>query len=65
MPWPDHGWAVGEYGALYHWDGERWSPTYSPTRFDYNGVVMVSETDGWIVGEDWGSRGVILRYAVP
>jgi hypothetical protein len=25
-------WAVGERGAILHWDGQRWSPVASPTQ---------------------------------
>jgi hypothetical protein len=51
-------WAVGRGGDIYNYDGSRWNSLTSPTTSTLNDVFMVSENDGWAVGND----GVILRY---
>ena len=51
------GWAVGNYGHIYHYDGSDWSlnatVAYTPFYFD-----MLSATDGWIAGR----AGHIYHY---
>jgi len=51
-------WAVGYYGSIFNFDGERWNSVTSPTTDHIYGIFMVSSSDGWAVG----SNGVILRY---
>ena len=52
------GWAVGDSGAMLHWDGTSWQNVPSPAPYSLFSVAMVSETDGWSVG----SSGAILHY---
>jgi photosystem II stability/assembly factor-like uncharacterized protein len=46
------GWAVGEEGSIYHWDGDSW--TALDTAFEENlwGIDMLAANDGWAVGEE-------------
>lgn len=52
------GWAVGDAGAIIHWNGTSWQAAASPTTNDLTAVHMVSATDGWAVG----SYGTILHW---
>lgn len=51
-------WFVGGYGVILHWDGNQIQSATSPTTNALYDVKMISENDGWAVGEG----GVILRY---
>jgi YVTN family beta-propeller protein len=61
----DGGWAVGEAGIIFHYDGATWSQwtsfnnggTVLPTQ-GLNGVSMSNITDGWAVGDG----GTIFHY---
>jgi hypothetical protein len=45
------GWAVGEEGSFYHWDGTTWSlHTQISDYFGSYAVDMVTDTDGWAAG---------------
>ncbi len=55
---PSEGWAVGDAGAILHWDGAAWSPVLSPTDLNLAGVAFASPTDGWAVGK----AGTILHW---
>lgn len=49
----------GIYGGnLWHWNGSSLQAVTKSTTNDINGIHMMSETDGWAVGDG----GVILRY---
>lgn len=52
-------WGIGTEGLVMHYDGEQWERVSVPTQANLLDIEMLSETDGWIVGED----GVILRYS--
>jgi hypothetical protein len=54
------GWAVGDGGAIFYWNGIRWSAVESPTDADLDGVAFSSPGSGWATGRG----GVILRYAL-
>lgn len=56
----DDGWAVGDGGAILHFDGEQWIAVESPTDADLDGVAFSSPGEGWAISRD----GVILRYAL-
>ena len=56
---PDHGWAVGDAGALLRWDGVRWRAVPAPTANALLGLSLLSDGTGWAVGE----RGTVLRLA--
>ncbi len=51
-------WAVGEAGAIVHWDGTRWAPFASGTTQRLNSVWGSGPTNVWAVGE----MGTILRW---
>ncbi|MGH7191953.1 MAG: hypothetical protein ACREJM_00285, partial [Candidatus Saccharimonadales bacterium] len=70
-----NGWAVGDGGAIWHYDGTSWRPTASPnvTSYPFRGagialysVWMVSPVEGWAVGGTMYSTGknpaIIERY---
>lgn len=44
------GWAVGEGGAIVHWNGTEWANFTSPTNATLFSVSMVGSDDGWAVG---------------
>lgn len=52
-------WGIGPEGLVMHYDGKQWERVSVPTQANLLAIQMLSETDGWIVGED----GVILRYS--
>jgi hypothetical protein len=45
----EDGWAVGDYGAIIHWNGSDWTNVTSPTNDRLESVFMVSSSDGWAV----------------
>lgn len=57
---PSSGWAVGDGGAIFHWNGAKWSAVDSPTGANLDGVAFSSPGDGWATGRD----GVIIRYSL-
>lgn len=58
---PDDGWAVGENGAILHWDGSLWSLVSGPTDLPLRAVDMLSPTEGWVAG---GTSGFMSTDAV-
>jgi hypothetical protein len=53
-------WAVGQFGAIIHWDGNSWSSyESSPTTNDLYSVYTTSATSGLAVGE----AGTILNLS--
>jgi photosystem II stability/assembly factor-like uncharacterized protein len=54
------GWAVGEKGAIYHYDGNIWAKVSLPFIFETNlySVFFTSSTHGWI----GGGNGILLEY---
>ena len=56
----NYAWAVGNDGAIIHWNGTNWrnySPSPAPNR-NYYSVDMINSNDGWAVG----SGGRIIRW---
>jgi hypothetical protein len=51
------GWAVGQAGAIFHWDGQAWTAVPSPGTRTLQAIVMVTPDEGWAVGDG----GDILR----
>jgi hypothetical protein len=53
-------WAVGQAGAMIHWDGGAWSKAWSTSVNDVfiYGAWMAAPNDGWAVA----SEGTILRW---
>jgi hypothetical protein len=57
----------GSRGTMVHWDGSNWfaaGPVLSSTTY-LSDIEMVSATDGWAVGNDYGGQQtapVLLRY---
>jgi ligand-binding sensor domain-containing protein len=45
------GWAVGQAGAIFHWDGQAWTAVPSPGTRTLRAVVMVTPDEGWAVGD--------------
>jgi len=75
----DEGWAVGDAGTILHYQAGRWqivagyggvngsnAPLLGPTQADLNDVVMVSASNGWVVGterdKDGRQHGIVLHY---
>lgn len=54
----DLGFAVGDRGAIYRYDGRLWRPTVSPTDQELTAVAFGSEDEAWAIGE----RATILRW---
>ena len=54
----DNVWAVGEKGAIVHWDGATWAVTASPTTANLNSVWAADAADVWAAGDD----GVLLFF---
>ena len=48
------GWAVGESGKIYHYDGSSWSEFDDMGNNDLFSINMISASDGWAVGESGG-----------
>jgi hypothetical protein len=55
---PDDIWAVGDYGAIVHWDGQAWSAVPSGTTYILSGVWGSGRDDVWAVG----SFGTVLHW---
>jgi hypothetical protein len=61
---PTSGWAVGNLGNIYRFNGSQWvyeenpTPAYFGQKISLEAVEMLSDSDGWVVGE----RGTILHY---
>ena len=53
----NNGWSVGENGAIFHWDGNKWAKIISPTTSTLN-AVEIKDNNGWAVGDE----GTILRW---
>jgi hypothetical protein len=51
-------WAVGDMGAMVHFDGSSWTPAPTVTGVALRGVWGSSASDVWAVGD----QGVILHY---
>ena len=46
------GWAVGNLGRIYHYDGTNWSlHTTTAEQSYFTSIYMLSTTDGWAVGQ--------------
>lgn len=59
---PSDGWAVGDYGTLLRYDGNRWSPQPIPIPGrTLRAVAMTSPREGWITGD----RVVLHAHAKP
>ncbi len=52
------GWAVGDGGRIYRYNGSSWRAVTSPTTNDLNEIKMLSPTSGWAVGH----HGTTIRY---
>jgi hypothetical protein len=62
MATPTDGWAVGDAGAMLHFDGTRWRPLAAPDGTDLTGLTLGPAGAGWAVGLDLArGSGVILR----
>jgi hypothetical protein len=48
---PDFGFAVGDAGVIYQWDGRYWQPAPSPVRRRLVDIALLSATEGWAVGD--------------
>lgn len=58
----NHGWAVGDYGAIFHTsDGQEWSPQDSGVDEELYDVTFTDLGNGWAVGLSWDSHGTILH----
>lgn len=51
-------WAVGNAGAILHYDGERWTVVQGRQDYSLLDVDFAGPGDGWAVG----TQGTILRY---
>lgn len=51
-------WAVGDSGAILHWDGSAWTKVPSNTTAHLFGVAMATASRGWAVGSD----GALLEW---
>jgi len=61
-------WAVGERGAILHWDGQRWLPVASPTQEFLRCVWGSGPSDVWAAGDHavihWdGKRWTMVKDA--
>ncbi|MGD8717237.1 MAG: hypothetical protein PVH29_00315 [Candidatus Zixiibacteriota bacterium] len=52
------GWAVGERGLIFQFDGLDWNAVASPTAATLRRVRVLSATSAWAVGDD----GTVLHY---
>ncbi len=52
------GWAVGEDGVIFLWDGARWLRVPSPANLTLRSVTATSWTDAWAVG----GGGTVLHW---
>ncbi len=58
---PSNAFAVGQFGAILHWDGTAWSEdpqSISLTQSQLNAVAFAPSGEGWAVG----ANGTILHY---
>lgn len=55
---PDTGWAVGENGCIFKFDGNHWAVEKSPAMVNLRQLWMISTQDGWTMGQN----GTILHY---
>jgi len=51
-------WAVGNLGAILHYDGERWTVVQGQRDYNLLDIDFANVDDGWAVG----TQGTILRY---
>lgn len=56
------GWAVGNGGNIFRWNGTAWVAAASPTTAPLNAVSMLSYADGWAVGNAAGGREILLSW---
>ncbi|MBM81648.1 MAG: hypothetical protein CMJ78_13800 [Planctomycetaceae bacterium] len=54
----DNAWAVGDGGAILHFDGTQWQSMPSPTSADLHAIAIGPTGLGWIVG----ANGETLRF---
>lgn len=52
------GWAVGDDGRIFSFNGREWIETESPTEEYLTDLVMIDASEGWVVG----AEGTILHY---
>ena len=52
------GWAVGEYGKIYYYNGTSWKGQASGTGNNLMSVSFIDTKNGWAVG----TSGVLLKY---
>jgi photosystem II stability/assembly factor-like uncharacterized protein len=60
------GWAVGDVGAIVHWNGANWAAQASGTAADLQAVSFLDASNGWAVGSDYNpsayNSGGIVRH---
>jgi hypothetical protein len=44
---PNYGWAVGNSGSAWHWNGSLWQEANTPTDLSLIALAVVSETEVW------------------
>lgn len=54
---PDEGWAVGQAGAMAHYQNGQWQVMSPVTEQDLRAISLVDAETGWAIGE-----GLVLRY---
>ncbi|HKP51870.1 MAG TPA: S-layer homology domain-containing protein [Chloroflexia bacterium] len=66
---PDDVWAVGDAGAILHWDGTTWSQVPSPISDDLYAVSASSTDDVWVASPDgilhWDGVEWSVSYSNP
>lgn len=59
-------WAVGNSGTIAYWDSvtSRWKQVTSPVAapIDLHSIYMLTDTDGWAVGDADASGSTILHW---
>lgn len=55
---PENGWAVGEKGCLFQFDGHHWAQKKSPTTGNLRRLVLLDSQLGWAAGQN----GILLRF---
>jgi hypothetical protein len=55
----NHGWAVGDSGTIYRYNGFTWTLDSSGTNLKIRSVCFTDSLNGWAVGE----QGLILNYS--
>lgn len=53
-----HGWAVGDGGAIFEYNGTEWHKVATPTTKGLDALAFSGPTEGWAVG----SSGTVLHY---